>query len=381
MAAKRSTRRNPVKPPENNNIDKLVKALEKKKTLTESEKAKIDREKVIEPEEEIGVELPYVDVLPLPQISKNMQQAKNGVAGDRTTPQEPGYKNRSPMQQDERARDLILEALKRPINLTTEDLLNVSESARQELKRLLTKKRLEKKTVAFIQEPEEVPDTAEDRRERDSKIADSNEQINVSSLPEATYEISTEDREGIPKGSLIINDPVLQYLSTMAPGEKPKTVVVASESQGLRAVYPMINNVGEVESLLDGGSQIVSMSKEVAVNLEIPWDPDITVQMQSANRSLEQTLGLAKNVPFLFGHITVYLQVHVMGRPAYKVLLGRPFDTITESVVKNARDGGQSLTLTDPNTGARCVMHTHERGKPPTVIKKPIKSDFRPSMI
>lgn len=381
MAAKRSTRRNPVKPPENNNIDKLVKALEKKKTLTESEKAKIDREKVIEPEEEIGVELPYVDVLPLPQISKSMQQAKNGVAGDRTTPQEPGYKNRSPMQQDERARDLILEALKRPINLTTEDLLNVSESARQELKRLLTKKRLEKKTVAFIQEPEEVPDMTEDRRERDSKQVESNEQINVSSLPEATYEISTEDREGIPKGSLIINDPVLQYLSTMAPGEKPKTVVVASESQGLRAVYPMINNVGEVESLLDGGSQIVSMSKEVAVNLEIPWDPDITVQMQSANRSLEQTLGLAKNVPFLFGHITVYLQVHVMGRPAYKVLLGRPFDTITESVVKNARDGGQSLTLTDPNTGARCVMHTHERGKPPTVIKKPIKSDFRPSMI
>ena len=167
----------------------------------------------------------------------------------------------------------------------------------------------------------------------------------------------------------------------MAPGEKPKTVIVASESQGLRAVYPMINNVGEVESLLDGGSQIVSMSKKVAEDLEIPWDPDITVQMQSANRSLEQTLGLAKNVPFLFGHITVYLQVHVMGSPAYKVLLGRPFDTITESVVKNARDGGQSLTLTDPNTGARCVMHTHERGKPPIVIKKPIKTDFRPSMI
>jgi hypothetical protein len=119
------------------------------------------------------------------------------------------------------------------------------------------------------------------------------------------------------------------------------------------------------------------MSKSVAVDLEIPWDPDITVQMQSANRSLEQTLGLAKNVPFLFGHITVYLQIHIMERPAYKVLLGRPFDTITESVVKNARDGGQSLTLTDPNTGERCVMHTHERGKTPIIIKKPVKADFQ----
>jgi len=57
------------------------------------------------------------------------------------------------------------------------------------------------------------------------------------------------------------------------------------------------------------------MSKEVAVDLEIPWDLDITVQMQSANRSSEQTLDLVKNVPFLFGHITVYLQVHVMETP------------------------------------------------------------------
>jgi hypothetical protein len=235
---------------------------------------------------------------------------------------------------------------------------------------------LEKKTVTFVQGSDVIP-----QEEAKSVIAAVEEKIDVNMLPEATYEISTEDKDGIPKGSLIVNDPVLQYLSTMSPGGKPKTVVVASESQGLRAVYPLINNVGEVESLLDGGSQIVSMSKEVAVELEIPWDPDITVQMQSANRTLEQTLGLAKNVPFLFGHITVYLQVHVMGRPAYKVLLGRPFDTITESVVKNTRDGGQSLTLTDPNSGERCVMHTHERGKPPTIIRKPIRSDFQPSMI
>src|SRR5277367_3061294 len=211
-----------------------------------------------------------------------------------------------------------------PINLTTEDLLNVSEQARQELKKLLTKKRLEKKAASFVQEPETVTD--EERSEKEAELFEDSVHINASQLPEATYEISTEERDGIPKGSLIVSDPVVQYLNTMAPGEKPKTVIVASESQGLRAVYPLINHVGEVESLLDGGSQIVSMAKEVAVDLEIPWDPDITVQMQSANRSLEQTLGLAKNVPFLFGPITVYLQIHIMERPAYKVLLGRPFD-------------------------------------------------------
>jgi hypothetical protein len=372
MAARRSNRRIVEQPPEDDRerLNTIIKAV-KSKNEGEGRRKRPTQEKPVERAEEEVMELPYMDVLPLPQISKSFDRIKMGSIGEGNVPREPGYKNRAPLQLDGRARDLILEALKMPINLTTEDLLNVSEQARQELKKLLTKKRLEKKAVAFVQEPEMVPD------EKEADWIEGSGQINASQLPEATYEISTEERDGIPKGSLIVSDPVVQYLNTMAPGEKPKTVIVASESQGLRAVYPLINHVGEVESLLDGGSQIVSMAKDVAVDLEIPWDPDITVQMQSANRSLEQTLGLAKNVPFLFGHITVYLQIHIMARPAYKVLLGRPFDTITESVVKNARDGGQSLTLTDPNTGERCVMHTHERGKAPTVLKRPIKADFQ----
>ncbi|KAF8805161.1 hypothetical protein BYT27DRAFT_7104755, partial [Phlegmacium glaucopus] len=45
---------------------------------------------------------------------------------------------------------------------------------------------------------------------------------------------------------------------------------------------------------------------------------------------------------------------------AYKVLLGRPFDVITESMVKNKKDRSQLLMLTDLNSGERCVMHMHE---------------------
>ena len=120
----------------------------------------------------------------------------------------------------------------------------------------------------------------------------------------------------------------------------------------------------------------MSMSKEVATALQVTWDPDIVVHMESANKSLEKTLGLAKNVPFVFGSITVYLQVHVIAKVAYKVLLGRPFDTITESEVRNSKDGSQSLTLTDLNSGERCVMQTHERGKPPSVLLKAVRQDF-----
>src|SRR5277367_233736 len=286
MAARRSARRNAEQPPENDSLSKIIKAV-KSKSEGEEWRKKPVQEKPVERTEEDVMELPYMDVLPLPQISKSFNKIKMGTIGERNVPCEPGYKNRAPLQLDGRARDLILEALKMPINLTTEDLLNVSEQARQELKKLLTKKRLEKKAVSFVQEPETVTD--EERPEKEAELFADSGQINASQLPEVMDEISTEERDGIPKGSLIVSDPVVQYLNTMAPGEKPKTVIVASESQGLRAVYPLINYVGKVESLLDGGSQIVSMAKNVAVDLEIPWDPDITVQMQSANRSLEQT--------------------------------------------------------------------------------------------
>lgn len=390
MAAARSSKRISGKPPENENPSKITRVLEKVKM-----NKKTNRDEPLRVGPPVGVaksrtekitgELPYVDVPPLPYVARVpkvlARESYNEKEVDVPMTEEPGFRNRAPLQADEKAKELVKNALRNPISITTEDLLNVSEPMRQELRKLLTKKRLENKSVSFATEVDIMEEgDLIDFREPLVQERTVNE-INIDKLPSANYEVTTEDMDGVPKGSLVISDPVVQYLSTLQPGEKPKTIIVARESQGLRAVYPMINGVGEVESLLDGGSQIVSMSKAVAVELEISWDPDITVQMQSANRSLEQTLGLAKNVPFLFGPITVYLQVHVIDKPAYKVLLGRPFDTITESIVKNDKDGGQSLTLTDPNTGERCVMHTHERGKTPTVLKKPVKQGFLNSMI
>jgi hypothetical protein len=386
MAATRSTKRRTERLPEDQVISKTKSVEKQKRNWRERDSApvlNIPRDEEMEPSTEEGelspvkqakgAEIPYAEVLPLPTVTrvqrkeyKEDERDERQEDGDRSP--EVGFENRASLQSDERARSLIKEALKNPISITTEDLLNVSEPARQELRRLLTKKRLEKKSVTFASE---VSEKAKDLQDCEEVV------IHAEKLPDVSYEILKEDTKGVPKGALVIGDPVLQYLSTLQPGERPKKVVVARESQGLRAVYPLINGVGEVESLLDGGSQIVSMAKDVAEDLEVSWDPDITVHMQSANRSLEQTLGLAKNVPFLFGNITVYLQVHVMEEPAYKVLLGRPFDTVTESLIKNEKDGNQSLTLTDPNSGERCVMRTHERGKPPNVLKRPITQDFR----
>ena len=377
MAATRSHKRVTGERPEdlNKNPSKIQRELAKIVQKNKNKKVAFERQE--DPLEETmnaePVELPFVNVPPLPNVGRGQTKTNNASTDGNDVENfevpklsvEPGFKNRAPLQLDERAKELVQDALKNTICITTEDLLNVSEPMRQELKKLLMKKRLEKKSVSFGAEVDFINDTSE-----------SKEMMSADRLPDATYEILAEDTNGMAKGSVVVNDPVMQYLNALGPGEKPKAVVVAAESHALRTVYPLINGVGEVESLLDPGSQIVSMSREVATALQVTWDPDIVVHMESANKALEKTLGLAKNVPFVFGPITVYLQVHVIEKVAYKVLLGRPFDTITESEVKNSKDGSQSLTLTDLNTGERCVMHTHERGKPPIVLSKPVKQDF-----
>ena len=384
MAATRANRRATGEPLEDHVKEPSViqKELAKIKQKNKQKKAESVRQgSTLEQTEEVPnmaddvAELPFVDVQPLPFVGRG-QTKTNTAAVDKNEVEklldtskwtvEPGFKNRAPLQLDERAKDLIQEALKNTICITTEDLLNVSEPMRQELKKLLVKKRMEKKSVTLT----------EVNSNENASDSGPVETINVDRLPEATYEVLAADTNGMAKGSVVVNDPVMQYLNALRPGERAKSVIVAAESHALRTVYPLINGVGEVESLLDPGSQIVSMSREVAMQLQVPWDPDIIVHMESANKTLEKTLGLAKNVPFLFGPITVYLQVHVIEKVAYSVLLGRPFDTITESEVKNSKDGSQSLTLTDLNTGERCVMHTHERGKPPTVLRKAVKQDF-----
>jgi len=112
------------------------------------------------------------------------------------------------------------------------------------------------------------------------------------------------------------------------------------------------------------------MDSDVVWNLGLAWDPDIVIHLQSANRTVEKTLGLARNVEFDFGGVIAYIQLHIIRRPAYHVLLGRPFDVAMSSEVVNSVNGDQMMTLKDPNTGKRLTFPTFPKGKPPSNIQK-----------
>ena len=104
------------------------------------------------------------------------------------------------------------------------------------------------------------------------------------------------------------------------------------------------------------------MSETACHSLALTYDPRIRLNMESANGSFDWSLGLARNVPFLIGPIMLYLQVHVICSPSYEILLGRPFDVLTESVVRNFTNEDQTITITDPNSGNQCTIPTFARG-------------------
>ena len=114
------------------------------------------------------------------------------------------------------------------------------------------------------------------------------------------------------------------------------------------------------------------MLEEVCMELCLIYDPTIILNMQSANGEVDRSLGLARNVPLRIGDITLYVQIHVIRNPAYDILLGRPFDILTESIIRNFANEDQTLTIRDPNTGLRATIPTVPRGRPRQPLKRPM---------
>jgi hypothetical protein len=137
-----------------------------------------------------------------------------------------------------------------------------------------------------------------------------------------------------------------------------------------------VNAANIEECVYDNGSQIVSMSKNVATRLGIVWNPGIRVSMESATNHYETTLGLARNVKFEVGELEIFLQVHIFEKPPYEILLGRPFEALTSCVTKAELDGSSELILTCPNTKRQATVPTYDRGTGPGQTKKQCYQGF-----
>jgi hypothetical protein len=120
----------------------------------------------------------------------------------------------------------------------------------------------------------------------------------------------------------------------------------------------VVDNREEVEGIIDPGSQIIAMLEAVCHDIGLVYDPSIKLNMQSANSEVDQSLSLSHNVPCKINTITLYLQIHIIQSPSYNILLGRPFNVLTELTVKNFPNEDQTITIVDPNTKPSITIPT-----------------------
>lgn len=266
---------------------------------------------------------------------------------------DPAYRTLPPVHDPSIAADVYKRSMNAPITITQRELLSLSPEVRSQVRDVTTTRRIPNNANVISQNALQLDE--EDME--DAMVDSSNEALHLRRFCNHTRQP--------PPGAIVISDPIERYYRSLPLGESPDPdrLVVAKESSAVRSIFAVVDTTSKRECILDPGCQIVAMADDICHDLALPYDPSIRLNMQSANGTMDWSLGLARNVPFTIGNITLYMQVHIIRSPAYEILLGRPFDILTESVVKNFANEDQTITISDPNSGQCYTIPTFPRGK------------------
>jgi hypothetical protein len=137
--------------------------------------------------------------------------------------------------------------------------------------------------------------------------------------------------------------------------------VATHQLQKLRILRPLISNQVKAECVIDSSSEGVMMRKDIWAATGLPLHVDDAINITAANSTATHTLGGLRNVLFNIGGMEIYLQVQVIDKAPWEVLLGRSFFTHTACETKDSPDSSSLLTLTHPETGERVQVPTLER--------------------
>src|SRR5580704_12327609 len=246
---------------------------------------------------------------------KEIIEPKKNTTADKNTSNHstPQYKYITPIEDVKVVKDIVTRALDANITLSNRELLAIAPDVRKQIKDQISTKRVA---------------------------------VNALGFP------IKEDKQA----SFFHSDPKVSPLPVRKGGR-----IVSNHTEKLRAIDVSLNGAFTVEGVLDSGSQIIGLRKDLWIKLGLPVRSDHTMTMESANSSLDETLGLLQDLKLIIGGYEFFLQVQVMENAPYELLLGLPFQTLTESSVKHYANGDANITLSDPNTGAIITIPTKDR--------------------
>ena len=91
-------------------------------------------------------------------------------------------------------------------------------------------------------------------------------------------------------------------------------------------VAGQFDNIG----LYDSGAEPVCISKEVVQELNLPWNPDLKLNMQDANGGTKMNTGVVENLELTIAGISVFVHAWIIKKVPYWLLLGRPFQVAAQ---------------------------------------------------
>ena len=101
--------------------------------------------------------------------------------------------------------------------------------------------------------------------------------------------------------------------------------------------------------LLDLGSQIVVIRKDLAQELNACINAGLRIEMEGANGSTNWTLGCAKHLPMRIRGVTFKLHAHVIKHAPFWLLLRHPFQRQVLCSLDPLPDGSLEVSIYDPS--------------------------------
>ncbi|KAG9052021.1 hypothetical protein FS842_010624 [Serendipita sp. 407] len=107
----------------------------------------------------------------------------------------------------------------------------------------------------------------------------------------------------------------------------------------LPQVEAIINGQERKRGLLDSGSQLNLMSKDLYESLGLPINQEATINMRGVNLQAMKSIGICENVELRFGNVQTVAHFHVFEKTPYPFLLGQPWILDHVAAISEEEDG------------------------------------------
>ncbi|KAG5717885.1 hypothetical protein E4T56_gene1438 [Termitomyces sp. T112] len=198
---------------------------------------------------------------------------RNFTAPNRTN--NGAYQTMPPIYDIEQSKAVFEQVLSIRVTVLVGKLCSVSQDIRNQFRTAVMPKQLVGASANTVQDPSDI------FKDILPTFAIEEPQFSLGSNTDTTNGLTSD------KAPFTSVDPVEAYIDSLPHGEEPVVLTVAKDSQSLRTIMMLIDNKEEVECIHDSGSQIISMFAEIASDIGLSYDPNIVLNMQSANGTMD----------------------------------------------------------------------------------------------